>query len=283
MNGTKTFLTGLLGEGIAASRSPEIHQSEAKALGITLIYRTIDFKEHQWSVTDLPDVLTAAENFGFNGLNITHPYKQAVLPLLNELSEEASAIGSVNTVVFSSGRRIGYNTDWYGFTESFKIGLADVPIQNVVLIGAGGAGVAVGYALLRLGIQDLFIVDINNYKAEDLALRLLSNFTGCRTTAVADAGNIITQADGIVQTTPVGMSSYPGMPFDADLLGSHQWLAEIIYFPIETEILKYARSISCKTISGGGMAVHQAAKAFELFTGVKPDVERMVIEFAKGG
>ena len=282
MDSPKTFLTGLLGEHIAASRSPEIHQNEAIALGQVLVYRMIDFERLQLGEGDIESILRAAEYFGFDGLNITFPFKQKIISYLNELSVEATTIGSVNTILFRAGRRIGHNTDWFGFSENFKSGLKNVSIKKVTQIGAGGAGAAVAYALLRLGVQQLFIVDIDYQKAEALALRMQANFPASSLTAGADVATIIPASDGVVQTTPVGMVSHPGIPFYAALLTPAHWIAEIIYFPLETELLKYARSIGCKTISGGGMVVYQAAKAFELFTGIKPDAERMMKRFWEG-
>src|ERR1044072_223922 len=120
MDTSKTFLIGLLGEGISASRSPDIHQSEAKTLGQVLVYRMVDFQRFQVPAAQLSSILTAAEHFGFDALNITHPFKQLVIPFLSELSGEATIIGSVNTVVLQEGSRVGHNTDWFGFYESFR-------------------------------------------------------------------------------------------------------------------------------------------------------------------
>ena len=149
------FLIGLIGAGIQASRSPALHEAEGAAQGVRYLYKLIDLEVLGLGAEALPELLTAAERMGFAGLNITHPCKQAVLPLLHELSPDARALGAVNTVVLRDGRRIGHNTDWFGFAESFRRGLPDVARDRVVQIGAGGAGSAVAHAALTVGVRHL--------------------------------------------------------------------------------------------------------------------------------
>src|SRR5713226_5858406 len=150
--GSEGTLVGLIGMGIQPSRMPALHEREGAAQGLTYIFRL--------GVEALPELLVAARRFAFTGLNVTHPCKQAIIPLLDELSPHARALGAVNTVVFAAdGRLVGHNTDWSGFAESFRRELADVPRQRVVLLGAGGAGAAVAHALLTLGVGELSIID----------------------------------------------------------------------------------------------------------------------------
>jgi shikimate dehydrogenase len=139
-------LVGLIGAGIQASRTPSMHEHEAAEQGLRCEYRLIDLEKLQVGAEALPDLLKEAESKGFAGLNITYPCKQSVLELLHELSDDARAIGAVNTVVLSGGRRVGHNSDWWGFAESFRRGLPVVQMNSVVQLGAGGAGAAVGHA-----------------------------------------------------------------------------------------------------------------------------------------
>ena len=181
----------------------------------------------------------------------------------------------MNTVVLSNGRRIGYNTDWWGFAESFRRGLPDVKRERVVQLGAGRAGSAVAHAALTLGVAQLMIVDTDQTRAEHVAASLAARFgEGCAA-APRDLATAIGEADGVINATPVGMAKYPGLPMPAELLRHDLWVADIVYFPLETELLKRARMLGCRTLDGGGMAVFQAAEAFRLFTGVTPDTERM--------
>ena len=274
-----TIRVGLIGAGIQASRSPYLHESEARAAGFALCYELIDMEQRGVGVEALPDLLAEAQAQGFTGVNITHPCKQAVLPLLDELSDAAATITAVNTVVFSSGKRIGYNTDAWGFAENFRRRLGDVRRENVVLLGAGGAGSAVAHAALQLGVQQLAVFDEDRSRATSLADRLRRHFEAQRVIVGTDLAAAMTQADGLIHATPVGMLGYPGVPLPIEWLRPALWVTEIVYFPLETELLKGARQRGCRTLDGGGMAVFQAAEAFRLFTGVTPDYERMLRSF----
>ena len=275
-----SVLAGLIGSGIQASRSPSLHEREGAEQGLRYIYKIIDIAALGLAPDALPELLTAARRFGFAGLNITHPCKQTVIPLLDTLSPDARALGAVNTVVFENGRAIGHNTDWSGFAESFRRELADVARGRVVQFGAGGAGAAVAHALLTLGVDRLTIIDTDAARAAELAAALGDRFGAGRAVAGADVADAVGAADGIVNTTPLGMVKYPGMPLAASLLHPRLWVADIVYFPLETELLRAARACGCRTMSGGGMAVFQAVGAFRLFAGVEPDAERMLRHFA---
>ncbi|MCC2650260.1 MAG: shikimate dehydrogenase [Microvirga sp.] len=277
--GASSVLVGLVGAGIQASRTPRLHEREGDAQGIRYMYKLIDLEVLGLSIDALPEVLTAAERLGFTGLNITYPCKQAVIGLLDELSADARALRAVNTVVLKNGRRFGHNTDWSGFAESFRRELLDVRRNVVVQFGAGGAGAAVAHALLRLGSGHVAIVDTDRKRAEDLANDLCGRFGPGRAFAEADVAQAVSTADGIVNTTPLGMVKYPGMAVSADLLRPEMWVADVVYFPLETELLREARARRCRTMSGGGMAVFQAVGAFRLFTGREPNGDRMLRQF----
>lgn len=268
------YLLGLIGSGIQASRTPTMHEREGARRGFRTIYRLIDITPLGLGVEALPELLTNCQRLGFDGLNITHPCKQAIIPLLDELSDDAAAIGAVNTVVFKDGRRIGHNTDWWGYTDGFRRGLPDADLTCVLQLGSGGAGSAVAYALMKMGVKSLLIFDIDKAKAQALADDLNAKFDGrCR--AVDDATAGAAQSTGIVQCTPIGMNAHPGLPIAADAISPGHWVSEIIYFPLETEFLRVAKAKGCRAVDGSGMAVGQAVRAFELFTGVKPDSEAM--------
>lgn len=278
-----TVLLGLIGAGIQRSRTPRMHEAEAAAQGLRLVYRLIDLDVLGVGPEALPDLLASAQAAGFAGLNITYPCKQAAIPLLDDLSDDARALGAVNTIVFHDGKRIGHNTDWWGFAESFKRGLPKVRMKRVTQLGAGGAGSAVAHALLTLGAERLTIVDTDGGKAEALARSLGQRFGADRVAASPDVAAAMTETDGLVNTTPVGMAKHPGLPLPVELLGRALWVSDIVYFPLETALLRAARLLGCRTLDGGGMAVFQAAEAFRLFTGRLPDADRMAAEFAALG
>ncbi|PXX73516.1 shikimate dehydrogenase [Pseudomonas sp. LAMO17WK12:I10] len=279
MTQQNTVLAGLIGAGIQASRTPALHEHEGDAQGLRYLYRLIDLDQLQLDSNALPDLLLAAERMNFTGLNITFPCKQSIIPLLDELSPEARGIGAVNTVVLKDGKRIGHNTDCLGFAEGFRRGLQDVALARVVQMGAGGAGAAVAHALLSEGVQQLSIFDVESARAQSLADNLNQHFGPGRAKAGVDLPATLAAADGLVNTTPVGMAKLPGMPVPVELLRPGLWVAEIVYFPLETELLRNARALGCRTLDGGNMAVFQAVKAFELFSGITPDAQRMLAHF----
>lgn len=276
----KPVLTGLIGIDIQASRSPALHMEEAAAQGLPLVYRLFDLAAQGSSTDHLVATLESVQQEGFAGVNITHPFKQRVIPLLDRLSEEAAAIGAVNTIVFEHGRRIGYNTDSSGFAEGFRRQLGGADVGRVVQVGAGGAGAATAMAMVNLGCRELVIVDTDAGRAADLVGRLpLHGAAGVARVASSDVAAEIAGAAGIINATPLGMEGYPGSPVDLDLLRPELWVADVVYFPLETELLRAARAVGCRTAHGGDMAVFQAALAFELFTGRHADRQRMSASF----
>lgn len=274
-----TLLTGLVGQNILASGSPWLHESEGHSQSLSLTYVLFDFAARGWSASDLPKLLDAAQFIGFSGLNVTHPFKQDVIQYLDELAPSARKVGAVNTVQFSNGRRIGHNTDVTGFAENIRRGLPEARIDSVVQFGAGGGGSATAHALLDLGATKLVLVDANATRRTQLAEQLAGEFPAAHIIETADGADYVGKADGIVNATPVGMTAYPGTPFNTALLNPTQWVADIVYFPLETQLLKDAGSLGCATLAGSGMAVFQAADAFDIFTGCTANRTRMLESF----
>lgn len=268
------LLVGLIGAGIQRSLTPAMQEEEARQQGLRLHYQLIDLDLTPGSVQQLPALLAAARIMGFAGLNITYPCKQAVLPLLDALSPEAEAMGAVNTVVIRDGRMVGHNTDGSGWAWGLRRSLPDADLACVVLLGAGGAGSAIADAVLRLGAAQLRVVDTDLARAAALAGALNTRF-GERVIALNDASQALAGATGLIHATPTGMDKLPGLPMPAALLRPSLWVSEIVYFPLATGLLQAARAAGCPTMDGGAMAVGQAVGAFELFTGLKADAERM--------
>lgn len=269
---------GLIGAGIQRSLTPAMQMEEARHHGIDLHYRLIDLDLEGRSAADLPRLVDQAQKDGYLGLNITYPCKQAVVPLLDELSPEARDMGAVNTVVFRGGRRIGHNTDGSGWSWGFRRALPKADLSRVVLLGAGGAGSAIAHAVLRLGAARLQIVDLDVQRTDELVARLRT-LHGDRVAGQRDIAAALESATGLIHATPTGMDKLPGLPLPAELLRPPLWVAEVVYFPLETELLQAARARGCETVDGGTMAVGQAVGAFELFTGLQPQALRMERHF----
>jgi len=266
---------GLVGQGIGPSRTPRMHMEEGRAQGIDLDYRLIDLAGRD---EPLDALLARLEGEGYDGLNVTYPCKRAVMAHLHALSPNAEAVGAVNTVVFRDGRRHGHNTDHFGFAESFRTGLPDVARGAALLVGAGGAGGAVAHALVDAGVERLMIHDLDAGLARDLAAAVVARHGAGRAEAVPDPA-CAAEADGIVNATPVGMAKLPGLPLPETAVEPRHWVADVVYFPLETELLRLARARGCRVLPGSGMAIFQAVRAFGLFTGLEADPARMLAAF----
>jgi shikimate dehydrogenase len=229
-------------------------------------------------MTALPEVLKAMQLLGYAGCNVTVPHKQAVMPHLDIVSEDAQITQAVNTVVFKDGKAIGHNTDWSGFAESFRLQCPDVPLGEVVLFGAGGAGAAVAYAMIKMGAKRLHIVDEQTGRAAELASRLNALGLG-KCVPQSDGTAVMANADGVINATPLGMQGVPGCAVPLEHLRSSMWVADVVYFPLETQLILAAKKLGCRYATGGDMVVLQAARGFELFCGVKPDAGRMSRHF----
>lgn len=283
---------GLVGKGIQMSRTPAMHVAEGTAQGLRYRYDLIDpdamsaGADGAWDMgngaaksgaePDLADLIAAAEAQGFAGVNVTYPYKKAVIAHLDELSDAARHVGAVNTVVFVDGKRRGHNTDVWGFAESLRAGLPDAKMDTILLLGAGGAGGALAHVLKTMvpqgGAKRLLIFDAHAEAATALAEQVGGE-------AVTDLAQAAADTDGIVNATPMGMAKLPGMAISADLIEPRHWVADIVYFPLETELLATAAAKGCAVLNGSGMAINQALRAFELFTGLKPEAARMRAAF----
>ncbi|WP_431813955.1 shikimate dehydrogenase [Kocuria sp. cx-455] len=273
----ESFLIGLIGDGITESLTPPMHEREADHHGVRYLYRPVDLAKINRPGADVGELLRAGRDLGFNGFNITHPCKQIVMDHLDEVAPQAAAIGAVNTVLVRDDKFIGYNTDCSGFTEGFRGGLPGANLDRVVQFGSGGAGSAVAEALLAVGAQRLDLVDVDVARAAQRAAALAARYPGAVVGAVEpdQVPELVIGASGVVNATPVGMHHHPGTPFDTALLNGGQWVADVVYLPLATELVTAAKTVGCQVLDGGHMAVGQAVDAFRLFTDLNPDRRRM--------
>jgi len=264
------FLTGLIGAPIAHSASPAMHEQAAAALGLRCHYQLIDVAGA--GPDRLAALLDGVRRLGFAGVNVTYPYKEVVVDLLDELAQEAAAMGAVNAVVVRNGRLIGHNTDTTGFARAAAPLVADSGHGPVALIGAGGVGKAIGFALARLKVGGLRIFDADRVRAARLATLLRS----CQGVMIADSVEQALQgAVGLVNGTPVGMLPNRATPVPDALLHNGLWVADAVYNPLWTPLLKAAKLNGARVMTGRELAIYQAADAFELFTGHAPSVAVM--------
>jgi shikimate dehydrogenase len=277
----RSILAGLIGQGVKPSLTPEMHEREAARQRIRYVYKTIDVPDDRVAEPHLRQLLESAVELGFDGLNVTHPFKQTMVALVDEVTSDVAAIGALNTVLIRDGATVGHNTDVTGFGRAFTEGLPGAALDELVLLGAGGAGTAVAHALVRLGARRVHVFDPDAARASALVRSVEASEDDVTVLTVdgADLSGVLAEASGLVNATPVGMAGHPGSPLPLELLRADLWVADIVYRPLVTDLLRGARSLGCTTLSGAGMAVHQAADAFELITGRSADREAMIRDF----
>lgn len=278
---TAHMLVGLIGANIGQSLSPALHEDAFAAIGMVGHYHLMDVDGPRRR--SLPDLLAAVRTAGFAGVNVTFPFKEAVIPLLDEVAPEAAEIGAVNTIVIDpAGRTTGHNTDRSGFRAAFLAAFGGEAVRGkpVLQLGAGGAGRAVAFALMDHGVGSLGLYDRDRRRALDLQRDLVRRFGSGRCVVIEAPEPAAASAAGIVNATPIGMTGHPGLPMTADVVQAHHFVADVIYTPLETGFLKVAKQRGARTMGGAGMCVHQAVDAFALFTGRTADLDRMQRTFA---
>lgn len=279
----RRILIGLIGRNIQGSLSPTLFADAFAAAGIDGFYHLLD--ADRLPERQLPGLLGAIKAAGFAGANVTYPFKQDILPLLDAIDPGAAQVGAINTVAIAQdGRTTGYNFDRHGWRNSFAetLGADSARGKTVVLIGAGGAGRAVAFALMDLGAGTLVLHDLDLARATALAAAVVKHYGAARCRIAGDLERDIAAADGIVNATPIGMSGFPGNPVPAAAIKPSHWAADVIYTPAETEFLNAAARKGARTLNGSGMVVHQAAAAFHCLTGETADVARLYRAFAAG-
>lgn len=266
MINSETKLIGIIGKPITHSKSPIMHNTLFSYHGLN--YRYVAFNLDR---ENLEEAIRGIRALKFRGLNVTIPYKVDVIPYLDEIAEDAIAIGAVNTIVNDDGRLIGYNTDSDGYIRSLieETGIA-LQGKKILMLGTGGAARAIGYGLVKSNIESLAIASRKELNAERLAHDIGSN--NIATVSYDEIESFARNADIIINTTPVGM--YPNIDntlINSEWFNSNQIVSDIIYNPLETKLLKDAREKGATTHNGLGMFVYQGLIAFEKWTGITPD------------
>jgi shikimate dehydrogenase len=264
------YLLGLIGMPIAHSASPAMHEAAGAALGLHCRYSLIEVAGANSS--RLRVMLEGVRTLTFSGVNVTYPYKVAVVPLLDELDPSAAKVGAVNAIAVRDERLIGFNTDCTGFKRGVRREIGDVAGETVVLIGAGGVGKAIGVALAESRVGQLNIVDRDSTRAVELADALKAY---CDARACDAAEQALAGAHGLINATAVGMLPNRDMAVSSHLLRSDLWVADAVYQPLWTPLLLAAKDRGAKIMTGRELAIDQAMDAFQIFT--KAEAPRAVM------
>lgn len=259
-------LIGLIGANIQHSLSPAMHEAAGASIGIDVRYHLIDAGVLGFTAADLPKLLDGVRHLGFAGVNVTHPFKEAVVPCVDSLDAAAQRIGSINTIVVRERKLVGYNTDFSGFLTAWRHVFGDLRPGRVALIGAGGVGRAIGHALATLGADAVRVVDVDVSRAEALVRSVLAANPSAKIAVARDRDGALTNVDGIVNATPVGTYAHPGLPVPDSHIAA-AWVVDAIYTPLETRFIAAARRAGAAIMTGGELAIGQAIDAFALFFG----------------
>ena len=268
MTDHKIPLAGVIGHPVAHSRSPKLHGHWLKTYGLSGHYVPMDV-----TPSDLEGVLRTLPKAGFVGANVTVPHKEAALRLADHVSDRASVIGAANTLVFRDDGTIhADNTDGYGFMENLRAGAPDWVPQDgpAVVFGAGGAARAILWALADAGVPEILLTNRTRTRADHLKEEF-----GQRITVVdwVQAGNVIENAELVVNTTSLGMQGQPELRVPLDGLQPGTVVTDLVYAPLQTRLLQQAEEAGCTTVDGLGMLLHQAVPGFERWFGVRPEVD----------
>lgn len=268
---------GIIGDPIEHSLSPVMHQSALEAQQLDYIYLPFRITSER-----LRDALDGFKSLGFVGLNVTLPHKVDVISYLDKLSQEAELVGAVNTLHLENDRWVGYNTDGLGFFRSLQEDGGVNPVgSRILIIGAGGAARAVAIQLGLTQAQEVIIANRDPQKAERLARELQGKLPhvsyqamDLHPTTVAAA---MQKVEIIVNATPIGMEGYPesSLPVQQDWFDPRHRVVDLIYRPLETPLLKLAKSAGAYTVSGLGMLLYQGVESYRIWTKIDPPVEVM--------
>lgn len=255
----------VVGDPIAHSLSPFMHDAWFKEHGIDATFIPILAEP-----AGLEAAFHAMKTLGISGLNVTLPHKGSIIPFLDRLDETAIKMNAVNTVTFNGRQAVGWNTDGDGFVRSL-ITQEVSKDEKVLVIGAGGAARGIAFALKRAGFHDVTITNRTFRRADELA-----QATESSAMTMNDAEQALGDFKIIIQTTSVGLAKDERLPLSLEHAAAGSLVADIIYNPLETPFLKAAKEKNCRILNGVGMFVYQGAIAFQKWTGIEPDTEKMI-------
>ena len=267
-----TIRLGLIGDNIARSRAPALHEAAGRLAGLPVTYDRLIPRELG---RGFEAVFADARRAGYRGLNSTYPYKERVVPHVAVPDPRVARLGAVNTVVFGPRGPEGHNTDWSGFMAAYRERLGDRPAGRVCMVGAGGVGRAVAFALLELGLSDLRLVERDLARADALALALRAAAPGLPVHATGNVTEGTAGADGLINCTPVGMVGYEGTPVPRELMAGASWAFDAVYTPPDTTFLRDAAAAGLGIVSGEDLFFYQGLHAFEVFHGRAVDEARL--------
>lgn len=276
---TKLTKVALIGSGIGNSLTPAMHMQEARAQAIAYQYDLIDTNTPNFQNQTIHDLITYARDYGYHGLNITFPFKRAVLDTLDDIDPIARDLNAVNTVSITPTGIKGLNTDYFGYLFALTRCYPGQKSDRVLMVGAGGAGCAVCLALIDYGLTDILVYDRDVTTARNVVAHISAIRPDAQINVMDTLPHQNSDIQGIVNATPMGMTKFPGVAVDISHFQTLNWVSDIVYFPLETQLLKQARKCGLAVMTGSAMAVGQAIKSFEIFSHHPANADRMFASF----
>lgn len=270
--GAHALKLGLIGDNIAHSKAPLLHSLAGKLAGIAVSYERLVPRE---LAADFEGTFARCEAGGYRGINVTYPYKERAARRVHVEDPLVRAMGAVNTVLFEPGGAKGFNTDYSGFIAAYRGIRGEARAGGVGLIGAGGVGKAVAFGLLNLGLDALWIVDLDRSKAEDLESRLRAAAPRLPVVLADGPEALPARVDGLINCTPVGMVGYEGTPLQRERMRGAGWAFDAVYTPLETQFLRDAAAEGLTVISGYELFFYQGVDAWRLFADRPVDAGRL--------
>jgi shikimate dehydrogenase len=255
---------GLIGDNISRSKAPLLHQLAGRLVGLEVRYDRLIPKDRG---QDFDGVFEDCIREGYRGINVTYPYKERVVPKVRIDDPLVRALAAVNTVVFAPNGPTGHNTDYSGFMAAYRNAAGDATPGAVCMVGAGGVGKAVAFALMGLGLKELRLVERDLPKAEALAAAMKAEDRTLDVRVTADPAEAAAGAYGLINCTPVGMVGYGGTPLPRELMAGASWAFDAVYTPVDTQFLKDAKAEGLTIISGYELFFYQGLHAWEIFSG----------------
>jgi len=265
-----TLHLGLIGDNIAQSGSPELHKQAGTMHYIAVTYDRLTPRQIGAS---FEQVLENCATEGYRGVNVTHPYKEVAARLVTVRDPSARAIGAVNTVVFDAGVPTGYNTDYSGFVSTYGRSRGQSETGPVLIIGAGGVGRAIAFALASLGTKELRLIDRDIDKAKGLKAALETTAPDMSVSICTDVAAAAKGVSGLINCTPVGMVGHPGTPLPNQNMHGAEWAFDAVYTPVDTEFLTDAKTSGLEIISGWELFFFQGLHSWQIFSGTPCDAD----------
>ena len=253
---------GLIGHNIESSQAPDIHKRLGKSFGISLSYELFDIKEKREDYFE--SLLKELRSDGFRGVNVTYPFKEKAINYANKINQGAAYVKSANTLIFQE-KVIAENTDFSGFLRTMDFHFKENKAEKILVIGGGGVGRSILFGLGSLKNKDLYLIEANLLKGEQLVKGLLSSNINCKLIKIGELDEGIENFDAIINCTPVGHKDFPGCPLGSLKPKKNQWIFDVVYTPAKTEFIKKGEKAGAKIISGIDLFIFQALDAFILF------------------